>query len=327
MKIGKLDNKLLEEIIFGSLTKNVKHDCVIKHSQIGEDCSVLRLKENFCVLSTDPITFTEQNIGQLLVNVNLNDLLTSGAKPIGLMLTIFLPPQTKLDKLKNMMEEIVLSANKFNLEILGGHTEITDAVNRIIVSATIIGQTNKIIDEKILPSDKILMTKWAGIEATIIIAKMYDKYLRNKFGNEFVDECLSFEKYLSVEKEALICQKYSVKKLHDVTEGGIFGALGEIFYNTNYGMKIFSQEISVLEQTKILCDEFLLDPFKIISSGALIIFVDNEKDLIRELNDAKINVKIIGEAIHENKICLQDNSPLIFSSIDQIYKLRENNND
>ena len=295
MKLGKLNNKLLDEIIFGALSKNVKHDCVVNHSQIGEDCCALKLKENFCVLSSDPITFTDKNLGKLLVNINLNDLAASGANPIGFMLTIFLPPHTTLNQLQDVMQEIVLAANKFNLEILGGHTEITDAVNRIIVSATIIGQTQKIIDGEILPGDKILMTKWAGIEATILLAMEHEKYLANKFGDAFVNKCLSFEKYLSVEKEAQVCKNYPVKKLHDVTEGGILGALDELFYKKKCSFKLFPNEISLLPETKILCQEFSLDPLKIISSGALIIIIDEPNDLMKELNQHKINVRMISQ--------------------------------
>lgn len=327
MQIGKLENNLLNEIIFKSLKKNVKHSCAINHPQIGEDCSILKLDKKFCVLSSDPITFTSDNIGQLAVNINLNDLVTSGAKPIGLMLTILLKPGTKQDELKKIMESIVESANEFDLEILGGHTEITDAVNRNVVSVTIIGQTDKIIDGKILPSSKIIITKWVGIEATIIIARMYEKYLRNKFGIEFLNKCLELEKYLSVEKEAAICKNYSVCKMHDITEGGVFGALGEIFSNIEFGMKIFSSQIPILPQTKILCSEFSLDPYKIISSGALLVFTNDEKKVINKLNNEGINAKIIGEITQENKICLCDGKPVEFSSIDEIYKLRGVNYD
>ena len=57
------------------------------------------------VLSTDPITGTAKDIGNLAIQITLNDLASAGAEPIGVMLTFLLPEKRAEAKLRVMMEQ------------------------------------------------------------------------------------------------------------------------------------------------------------------------------------------------------------------------------
>ena len=47
---------------------------------------------NYRVVSSDPITGTEKNIGKLCVNICLNDIAAAGAEPVAIMVTCLIPP-------------------------------------------------------------------------------------------------------------------------------------------------------------------------------------------------------------------------------------------
>jgi len=76
-------------------------------------------------LSSDPITGAVNEVGRLAVHVSCNDVASCGAEPLGLLMTILAPEGTKEKDIENVMTQIVDTANSLNVDIIGGHTEIT----------------------------------------------------------------------------------------------------------------------------------------------------------------------------------------------------------
>ena len=93
MNIGKVPENILKRSVLKKCV--VKRDEVLVHTGIGEDCAMFAVEpDEAVVLSTDPITGTANNIGNLAVHVTANDIATSGAELIGMLLTIILPEKT-----------------------------------------------------------------------------------------------------------------------------------------------------------------------------------------------------------------------------------------
>lgn len=149
MVTGKLPNDLLEDIVF----KYIKHKRkdILTGAAVGEDNALVDFGDDVAVLSTDPITGAVNDIGSLAVNISCNDISTSGGEPIGLLMTILAPPETTYEDIESIMKDAGETAQSLNVEIMGGHTEITDAVNKIVVSTTAIGRVKK----KIFKEQKI----------------------------------------------------------------------------------------------------------------------------------------------------------------------------
>ena len=90
MKLGKLSNDKLDSLIlskFGHMRKEV-----VCSPHVGVDCAAVDLGGRIAVLSTDPITAADKNIGSLTVHVSCNDAAAAGAEPIGLLVTLLIPP-------------------------------------------------------------------------------------------------------------------------------------------------------------------------------------------------------------------------------------------
>ena len=132
MKIGKVSENVLKRTILKGI-KNTREEVLIG-AALGEDCAVLQLKEDeVYVTTTDPITGTATDIGRLAVNVAVNDLAAEGAEPIGLLCTALLPENYKESRLKNIMEQYKEACASLGIQPLGGHTELTTAVNRPVL--------------------------------------------------------------------------------------------------------------------------------------------------------------------------------------------------
>lgn len=305
MEIGKLPNDVLEKIVLSNI-KNKREEVLVR-AAVGEDSAIIDFGNDLCVMSTDPITGATKDIGSLAVHISCNDVSTSGAEPIGVLMTILAPPSTTEEDIESIMRDAGKVAKEINVEIIGGHTEITDAVNRIIVSTTVIGKQSreKLPNSKeIKVGDKVLITKYAGIEGTSIIAKELEDHLIDKIGQDKLQLAKNMDSMLSVVKEGIICGNIGVRYMHDITEGGVLGAVWEASKATGKGIKVIEELIPIKDVTKEIGEILGINPYRLISSGSMLIIVEKEKvsAINEELDKNGIKSTIIGEITKEGVI-------------------------
>ncbi|MGL6170239.1 MAG: AIR synthase family protein, partial [Fusobacteriaceae bacterium] len=326
MKVGKLKIGDLKELVLNNIKNNRVE--VLSNPEIGGDCAVVDVGSKLLYLSSDPITGATEGIGKLAINVNVNDIATSGNEALGVMLTILAPEGTPKENLKRIIKEAQLQCDKLNISILGGHTEITDAVNRIVISTTAIGLGEKkqfIEKKKPVSGDKLLITKGVGIEGTGIIAEEKSSELELKFGKFLVDEAKKFLDLTSVVEEGKIGNNYS-KAMHDVTEGGLLGGIWEFCELFNLGAKIDADCFEISEVTKKICDFYKIDPLKLISSGTMLMIVaeENIDNLQSDLKKSNIISFVIGELTQNlNKVLIENGIEKEISEpeSDELYKV------
>ena len=105
MEIGKVPENILKRAVFKQI--HTKREEVLVGAGVGEDCAVMQLAPGeVFVLSTDPITGTDKNMGSLAIQITANDLATSGAEPVGVLLTVLLPPSADEPLIRQLMKEV-----------------------------------------------------------------------------------------------------------------------------------------------------------------------------------------------------------------------------
>ncbi len=296
MNLGKIPETVLKR----SVLNQIKHrrEEVLVGPAIGEDCSVLSIGEDeVLVVSADPITGAIQDIGTFAVHVTANDIASNGAEVIGLMLSILLPEGTDEPNLREMMKDIEAVCKQLNIEILGGHTEVTKAVNQPIVTVTGIGKMKRsemIKTAGAKPGQEIVMTKWAGLEGTAIIAAAKEQELLSKYSAGFIEGAKKLLEHISVVPEAMVARTVGVTSMHDVTEGGIFGALWEIGAASKVGLEVDLKKILLKQETVEICEFYDLNPYMLISSGCMLIVTDHANQLVDYLKAAGIPAAVIG---------------------------------
>lgn len=327
MKVGKLNTDDLHKLISGHT--GARRDDVLIRPKVGEDCAVLKFGEEGCILSTDPITGSASEVGKLAVHINCNDIASSGGEIVGLMLTILAPEGTSFDALYQIMTQASDEAKKLNVEIIGGHTEITNAVNQIVVSATAVGREKL---ENIVATgsgnlgDKIVITKGIGIEGTGIIAFEKADELQGVLLPLELAEAQDMLNKISVYKEGRLAGQYGVTSMHDVTEGGIFGALWEGCIAADLGCLVDINRLPVAAVTRKLCMHYDINPYQLISSGSMLITVAPNKaeGLLELLKENDIDAYEVGELTKE-KVLFCDEKGAYHSipepSSDELYKV------
>ncbi|MBN1214995.1 MAG: AIR synthase family protein [Candidatus Lokiarchaeota archaeon] len=316
---------------------NSQDNRLIVGPKIGEDAAVIRMNNNKdLVIKTDPITFTSNLIGYYAVNINVNDVVSMGAEPKWFLSTILLPEKnTNCNLIESIFKEIHDTCKSMKINIVGGHTEITEKLNRPIVIGTLIGEVdhNKLVKTSGAEEGNLLiLTKGIFIEGTSIIATEKQRYLEMKgFDEQFIERCKNYlyNPGISVIKEALLANKhYKIKAMHDPTEGGLFIGIAEIALASNLGIIVDVKAIRIHSESKKLSEVFNLNPYGTITSGSLLIVIEEKdgEDLINLLSKHNIYSAIIGKFVEKERgLLLKDFNgrltPLKYSEKDEIIKV------
>jgi hydrogenase expression/formation protein HypE len=302
---GKIPIDILKEIVFNNLGASRKE--VILGPTAGVDGAVINTDSKSIIVSMDPITGAVDKIGWLAVNVNANDVATFGVEPAFLFSCMLLPENAEETIVETIAKQMDSAAKELGIAIVGGHCESTPGLVNPAVVGCIMGLTEKgkyVTAAGAKPTNKLILTKSAGIEGTAILASDREQHLQGILTRKELADAKEFYKQISIVPDALTAYSTGgVNAMHDPTEGGISGGIHEIADASNLGVRIFEEKIPVKKETSKICTHFEINPLNLIASGALLIAADTEKaDAITErLRRKGIQASLIGEFLPNPK--------------------------
>lgn len=319
LRLGKLDNDDLDRLVLQKF-RRVRPES-LSSPTIGQDCAVVDIGSDLLVLSCDPITSASvAHLGRLTVHVSCNDAAAAGAEPVGLLVTLLMPPSGTMEQIAQIADDLSAAAQLANVDILGGHTEVTDAVTRAVTSATVVArQSRNRTMRGMQPGDEIVMTKYAAVEGTTILAEDFADRL-SFVSAELLKSARTLTGSLSIVAESKIAMEHGATAMHDVTEGGVLGASWELGFANGCAVEIDSTKIPVREETRALCEALSLDPLRLIGSGSLLIACPDGNALCNALIESGIPAAVIGHAI-EGTTSYADGEPLGEPHADELYKM------
>jgi hydrogenase expression/formation protein HypE len=297
MEEGKLSPPALARLLH--YTSRARPN-VLVGAESGEDAAVVRGGDRL-IVTADPITFTEENIGVYTVAVNCNDVVAMGGRPLYLTTTILLPPGTPSRRLTRIFAEIKQASAGAGVHWVGGHTEVTTAVSRIVIAAQAIGLLKRppLLTSAARPGEALVMTKWAALEATTLIAREKPEEVRTLLGSYGYRQALRWlhEPGISILKEGRILERYRLSAAHDPTEGGIATGIHEIASRSGVGVRVFGERIPVKPATQAVCRRFGLDPLGALSSGVFLFTTPPEvaRRALAALARGGVEAALIGE--------------------------------
>ena len=300
MKLGKLPNKYLSKL----LAKIPEYDSRIAlGASLGEDAALVDMGGKYLIATTDPITFATDQIGWYAVNVNANDIATMGGIPKWMMANLLLPKNITENDIENIFTQLIDACTEFNINLIGGHTEITNTVNTPVLMGCMLGEVDKgkeIKSSGAIEEDSIIITKGIPIEGSAILALERESLLLSKnISQKNIDASKKLLKTpgISIVRDAQVAiTTVQVHAMHDLTEGGLAQGLREIAQASNLGMQIFQDKIPMVECSKDFWISLDLNPLGVIASGSLIICVKDEdtSNVIKSLNSHGIEASKIG---------------------------------
>jgi len=282
---------------------------------IGMDSAVIDFKDRCLLATTDPITFTTDEIGWYAVCVNSNDIAVMGGTPRWFFATLLLPEGKATGRLVRIIfDQLRRACNSSGVTLCGGHTEITQTVNQPVICGTMLGEVKKgalVTPAGARPGDAIILTKGLGIEGTAILARECEKRLKGLIPESVLNKARRFlhKPGIGVVLDAQIALRAGmITAMHDPTEGGVATALRELALASGVGLKVREKFLLVLKETREICECLKIDPFGLISSGALLLTCPQKMAgrILSALAENRIKASIIGEILPRKKGLLME---------------------
>jgi hydrogenase expression/formation protein HypE len=242
----------------------------------------------------------------LSVHLMANDMATTGFAPMYGQFVLNLPAQFSTDDFETYWNYIHQYCKEIGVAITGGHTGFIEGQNSTIAGGgtftTVAAKEQILTSAKANAGDLILVTKQAALSATSILAMSFPETVKNKAGKEVHDEACQLFWQTSSLKDALTAvatdeKLNEVTAMHDVTEGGVLGAVYELAVASGNGVRLYNNAIPVGEVQQAVCNLFDLDPGYVVGAGAMIITVRKgvEEAVMKRLQQVNISCTVIGE--------------------------------
>ena len=269
--MGKLPPDLLARYVLGRL--GAPADALAAPPAPGHDACALDLGDRFLVIASDPaLGVPLDHLGHLAVHYSASDVAVFGATPRYLVSDILLPPGADVAVLDTITAQMDKACRGLGISIIGGHSGAYPALAEPIVVTTVLGFTERLLSPaNIRPGMHILLVKGLGGETACHLSLSRQEAVESVLGVERAKALRGTVREATCVAEALLLKPRAVC-MHDLTEGGLFGALGEMRAATGLGADLQEDALFVDPDVTKVLEAFDIDPRTTSSTGALIAF-------------------------------------------------------
>lgn len=327
MKTGKVPVNILKRSIINEIKQKNKE--VFKGAGVGADYALLRLKALEDIVVTTNIYEASNSLSAALAVYKAgNNMACSGAVLIAVTVSMTLPVEFQESELKAYMKAMDDAAEKLQVEIAGGDTQISENVQVPILTVTGIGRVsaeNSMEERKVCAGQELVVSKWIGMEGALLIVNAKEEELQNRYPYAMLDRVMAMEHEMTVLLEAATAVKSEVSAMHDLSEGGILGGLWEFAGKHGVGLEIDIKKIPVKQEVIEICEYFELNPYALRSGGSLLMAVNNGSNLVWELNKLGIEASVIGRITDGNDRIIRNQEETRYLDLpqaDEIYKMK-----
>lgn len=315
MNCGKVSETVFDRTVYKTIKTIGYNDGVTDNSAgLGTDCAILPFSDSDkkVITAQGYASGKEQTVAVRAILQALNKCAANGctAKSGHIVLHITIPSQLREAKLRGMLELASQLSAEEKLPIVNCDVYIEAGIQTVMANAFVtleISKNDKLIKNKALPEQDVVMTKWMGLEGTSILTAVKLAELEKRYPLNLLEDAKNFSKYLSIIPEAAIAAMSDVSAMQAVREGGVFGALWELAQGSDVGLVIDLKKIPVKQETIEVCEFFDINPYKLLSGGSLLITTDKGMNLVSKLQQQGIAATVIGKTTDSNdRIIIND---------------------
>lgn len=307
-KAGKISHAFFKEFVIDKCGKQRPEVELGPH--YGVDVSLVNLPHGQAMaMASDPLSLIPslglEESAWLSVQLTTNDISTTGFSPMYGQFVLNLPVRLSQKDFQTYWDYIHSYCAEIGIAITGGHTGFIEGQNSTIAGGatliTIAPQKQILTSKYAQAGDAILVTKSSGISSAAILAMSFPNTVKNNAGKaHYHQACESFYD-ISVLKDGLIAaengNKNDITAMHDVTEGGVLGAIYEMAIASDNGALVYHDQLPIGETQRRVCEIFSLNPLYCTGAGAMIITCKKEavQKVIARLNAHHIPCAEVGE--------------------------------
>lgn len=306
----------------GKITASVYRDTILRHlgsddddvlvpSQHGVDVGVVRLPGGQAMAMTaDPVfvvpAYGWRRAAWFAVHILASDAALSGLPLRWMAVDLNLPLDLEDRDLATLWEAYSDACADLGIAIVTGHTGRYAGCNWPMVGGATcfaVGDERRYVTPKgARPGDRVIVTKGAAIEATALFGATFSERLAGEVGDDTAAAADRLFDAMTVVPECRVAADYGLRDdgvtaMHDATEGGVLGGLGEIADASAVGLRIDKDRIPLKPEVAATCDAVGIDPYVSISEGTLLATVRpaHADGFLEALASAGIDAADVGE--------------------------------
>ncbi len=231
----------------------------------------------------------------------INNIIAAGGKPYGISIAILLPEHSEEATLRRIMGNLTVRAEDYQVDILAGHTELVPSVVEPTITITAYGTVlweNQ--HTKVQPDMDIVMTKWVGLYGGAILATLKEEELITRYPQSYIQKAAGYMEHtslmpeLSVMEAAVAEHPGYIMAAHDVSNGGVFGALWQLLSACNCGARMFVDKMPVKQEIIEVSEFFDINPYMMNGQGSLLLVTDRGEELVDAFCNAGVMANVIG---------------------------------
>jgi len=269
----------------------------------GVDFGIIDIDGAALALATDPVSVLPalgfERAGRFAVRIVLSDVAVSGLSPSHLAISFSLPPELSDDEFAALWEAIHTECKSLGVDIVTGHTARYAGCSFPWVGAATalaVGDYDDLIrPDGATPGDDLVLTTGPAVESAALFASLFPEQI--DCDPALLDRLSARIDDLDGVRDARTAANAGeVTAIHDVTEGGLLGALYEMATGAGVQFTVDSNRELIDPDVRTLCETLGMDPWTATSSGTLVIAVDPDSttDVVNSLQDRGSTATVIG---------------------------------
>lgn len=146
---------------------------------------------------------------------------------------------------------------------------------------------------------ELILTKTIAMQGTALLANVKEYELCAIFPRSLVKTAQTFYNQPDVSAEMEIARSVDGQP-RELGEGGILSALWNFMEELECGMEVDMRAIPIRQETVEICEHFDLNPYYMLSGGAVLMAVEEGFTALQALGQVGIQATIIGSTNQSN---------------------------
>ncbi len=248
-----------------------------------------------------PIFFPGGDIGKLAVCGTVNDLATSGAKPLYLSLSFIIEEGLLVSELERIVASVQRAVDEASVTIVTGDTKVVTrgSADKLFINTAGVGlipEGVSISGSNAKPGDKVLLNGAIGDHGIAVVSQREGL----SFATKLKSDCAPLGDLVA----DMLKASQNIHALRDPTRGGLATSLNELAKQSKVSIRIEEAKIPVREEVLAACEMLGFDPLYVANEGKMIAIVapEDADSVLKAMRKNKYgrDAEIIGEVMTEN---------------------------
>jgi len=141
----------------------------------------------------------------------------------------------------------------------------------------------------------ILMTNYAAMSGSAVLARRKETELRTKFPKWLLDLVVTFGKWTTKSSELKILKDHDASVILESGAGGVMKTLWDLGEEAKSGFTVDIMDIPIRQESVEICEFFHLDPYRLESNGTYLAVLEDAVAAKAALREIGVEAEIIGK--------------------------------